>query len=120
MRVVPFLRLTLCLIPFSAGAETDCTEADRDAYFDSIEREIFANWNVPYTNRNLSCKVLVKQDFRGEVRDVGIALCGDDPRVHRSVVNAVYRASPMPLPEKKSCFAGSVIVTIDSRTQGTD
>ena len=101
-------------------AETACSEAERDAYFDAIEASIYENWRIPHANRNLSCKVLIKQDFRGEVRDVGIALCGEDPAVHRSVMNAAYRASPMPMPANKSCFARSVIVTIESRTQQGD
>ena len=101
-------------------AESSCSAAERDAYFDAIEARIFDNWRIPHANRNLSCKVLIKQDFRGEVRDVGIALCGEDPAVHRSVMNAAYRASPMPLPANKSCFARSVIVTIESRTQQGD
>jgi hypothetical protein len=103
-----------------AVADTGCSEAERDAYFDAIEARIYENWRIPHANRTLSCKVLIKQDFRGEVRDVGIALCGEDPAVHRSVMNAVYRASPMPLPANKSCFARSVIVTIESRTQQGD
>jgi hypothetical protein len=108
------------LSPLPASAETACTKAERAAYFDSIERAIYANWRVPYENENLSCKVLVKQDFRGEVRDVGIAMCGDDMTVRRSIINATYRASPMPLPDNRTCFAESVIVTIESRTQPAD
>ena len=60
----------------TAAAETGCSAAERDAYFDAIEARIYENWRIPHTNRTLSCKVLIKQDFRGEVRDVGIALCG--------------------------------------------
>jgi colicin import membrane protein len=93
---------------------------ERDAYFDSIEQAIYANWRIPYQNTSISCKVLVKQDWRGEVRDVGVAFCTDDPTIRRSIINAVYRASPMPLPGNKACFAESVIVTIQSRTQRSD
>ena len=108
------------LLPQSAVSQSGCGDVERDAYFDAIETRIYENWRIPVTNQSISCKVLVKQDFRGEVRDVGIALCGDNPDVHRSVINAVYRASPMPLPANKSCFARSVIVMIESRTQQGD
>lgn len=114
------LAFTGSLLPRAGVSQSDCSDDERDAYFDSIETRIYENWRIPLTNRSISCKVLIKQDFRGEVRDAGIALCGDDAAIHRSVINAVYRASPMPLPPNKSCFAESVIVTIESRTQQGD
>jgi hypothetical protein len=96
-----------------------CTKAEREGYFDSIQRRIHDNWRVPFSNRHISCKVLIKQDWRGEVRDVGIAMCGEDPAVHRSIINAAYRASPKPMPGNKACFTESVIVTIELRTQAS-
>lgn len=120
LRVIAGLLALASVLRPAAAADTGCSKEEREAYFDAIERRIYENWRVPDANRTLSCKVLVKQDFRGEVRDVGIALCGKDPAVHRSVMNAAYRASPMPLPANKSCFARSVIVTVESRTQQGD
>jgi hypothetical protein len=120
MRGLLTVALTVLVVSAPARAETDCTNEERAAYFDAIEQQIHEYWRIPYDNRPISCKVLVKLDFRGEVRDVGIARCGEDPAVHRSIMNAAYRASPMPMPAKKSCFARSVIVTIESRTQQGD
>jgi hypothetical protein len=113
--------LGLLLLSHSVVADTlaVCTKAEREAYFDSIERKIHESWRVPYDNRGISCKVLIKQDWRGEVRDVGIALCGEDLVVQRSIINAAYRASPMPMPGNKTCFTESVIVTIEIRTQAS-
>jgi len=113
--------MVLLLLSHSAAAQTvaECTTAEREEYFDSIERKIHESWRVPYDNRAISCKVLIKQDWRGEVRDVGIAMCGADPTVQRSIINAAYRASPMPMPGNKTCFAESVIVTIELRTQAS-
>jgi len=107
------------LLSQSVVAETlpSCTKSEREAYFDAIETKIHENWRVPLRNRGISCKVLIKQDWRGEVRDVGIALCGTDVTVQRSIVNAAYRASPMPMPDNKLCFTETVIVTIEIRTQ---
>jgi hypothetical protein len=105
---------------FAADTLPSCTNSERAAYFDSIERNIHENWRVPYQNRSMSCKVLIKQDWRGEVRDVGIAMCGTDPVIQRSIINAAYRASPMPMPDNKLCFTESVIVTIEVRTQAGD
>ena len=69
---------------------------------------------MPDTIERVVCTVLIKQDFRGEVEQVGIANCGDDPIVHRSIVNAGYRASPMPLPENPACFRRDIIVQLES------
>jgi len=119
-------RTTLALLGLSllspaivAESVSVCTKAEREEYFDSIERKIHESWRVPYDNRSISCKVLIKQDWRGEVRDVGIAMCGEDPALQRSIINAAYRASPMPMPGNKTCFAESVIVTIEIRTQAS-
>ena len=97
-----------------------CSSIERDDYFDSIERKIYENWKVPYRDRKVDCTILIKQDWRGEVRDVGIARCSDDVFIHRSVVNAAYQASPMPLPDNKACFTNTVIVRIESRIQSYD
>ncbi len=115
--------LFVLLISLQAASEEDisvCSSIERDDYFDSIERKIYENWRAPYTDRNINCTILVKQDWRGEVRDVGIANCSDDVFIHRSVVNAAYRASPMPLPDNKACFTDTVIVRIESRIQSYD
>jgi hypothetical protein len=111
---------TLLLSQFvAADTLPSCSKSEREAYFDSIERKIHESWRVPYRNRGISCKVLIKQDWRGEVRDVGIANCGTDRVVQRSIINAAYRASPMPMPDNKLCFTESVIVTIEIRTQAS-
>jgi len=114
--------LGMILLSYADAADNipSCTKSEREAYFDSIEEKIRENWRVPYRTANISCKVLVKQDWRGEVRDVGVALCGTDLVVQRSIVNAVYRASPMPMPDNQLCFNESVIVTIEARIQASN
>ena len=116
-RILPFLLvLLLSLQAMSEDEVPVCNSIERDDYFDSIESKIYENWRIPYKARNIDCTILIKQDWRGEVRDVGIANCSDDIFIHRSVVNAAYRASPMPLPDNKACFTDTVIVRIQSRT----
>ena len=58
--------------------------------------------------------------MRGEVMDVGIANCSEDPQIHKSVIDAAYEASPMPRPPSKACFKRDVIVEIESRAQAAD
>ncbi len=115
--------LLVLLLSLQAVSEEDvpvCSSIERDDYYDSIESRIYENWRIPYKARNIDCTILIKQDWRGEVRDVGIAHCSDDIFIHRSVVNATYRASPMPLPDNKACFTDTVIVRIQSRTLSHD
>ena len=126
LRDAPMSRTSLAVLgllilspTLAAESVSVCTKTEREEYFDSIERKIHESWRVPYDNRGISCKVLIKQDWRGEVRDVGIALCGEDPVLQRSIINAAYRASPMPMPGNKTCFTESVIVTIVIRTQAS-
>jgi len=94
-----------------------CSASDRESYFSEIRERLYENWKVPYENRSIACTVLIKQDFRGEVLYVGIANCSDDPRIHKSVIDATYQASPLPLPKNQACFRRDTIVRIESRSQ---
>jgi hypothetical protein len=94
-----------------------CSDAENENYIRAITQEVVAAWKPPYKDRTISCRVLIKQDFRGEVLNVGIASCGDDPRIHKSVIDAGYSASPIPLPANKACFSRDIIIRIESRAQ---
>lgn len=111
--------LTVSAAPVSAQ-DGVCTTQERDDYYQAVLRAVTAAWRVPYEDRSLACTVLIKQNFRGEVLDIGIARCGDDPRVHKSVVDAGYLASPIPLPVNKACFSRDIILRIESRAQDHD
>jgi len=96
------------------GADT-CTDAEKEIYIHSIAQDVIAAWKPPYKDRTISCRVLIKQNFRGEVLNVGIANCSDDPRIHKSAIDAGYDASPIPLPVNKACFSRDIIIRIESR-----
>ena len=116
------LLLCCCLVsPVLADEEPrECTAGVREAYLSEIRKRLYEYWQVPYENRTLRCTVLIRQNFRGEVMDVGIANCTDDPQVHKSVVDAAYEASPIPRPAVKACLKRDVIVVIESRSQASD
>ena len=97
-----------------------CSDAETDIYIRSITQDVIAAWKLPYKDRSISCRVLNKQDIRGEVLNVGIANCGDDPRIHKSVIDAGYRASPTPLPTNRACFSRDIIIEIEFRAQDFD
>lgn len=98
----------------------ECSPADRQNYLESARSKFYEHWQPPVYVTNISCTVLIKQNFRGEVLYVGIAKCTDDPLVHKSVINAAYEASPMPPPAVRSCFSRDIIFSIESRTQVHD
>lgn len=93
----------------------ECDAKERELYEGAVRDAVIANWKVPYDDRYITCTVLLSLNWRGEVLNVGIANCGDDSRVHRSVVDAGYSASPLPMPDERACFERSVIVKIESR-----
>jgi hypothetical protein len=100
----------------ATGDDHTCTDAEHELYLQAILLKLKSAWRLPETAGPIACTVLIKQNWRGEVENVGIADCGDDPRVHKSVVDAGYDASPMPMPENKACFSNDVIVRLESRS----
>ena len=98
----------------------ECTAADFEIYLSEIRTKLYEKWKVPYRDTSIQCTVLIKQNFRGEVMDVGIAKCTDDAQIHKSVINAAYEASPMPLPAVRSCFKRDIIIKIESRSRQFD
>ncbi len=112
------LTLLLLLPPSLALAASmfgKCSDHERERYLESVKQAVYANWDVPYDDESIECTVLLKQNWRGEVLHVGIAKCGDDPRVHKSVVDAGYSASPLPSPENKACRDRNIILQLEAR-----
>jgi hypothetical protein len=117
----PILAFLLLASPVCAQFTTDvCDAQERALYRESVHDAVVANWKVPYDDRYIACTLLLSLNWRGEVLNVGIANCGEDRRVHRSVVDAGYSASPLRMPENKACFERSVIVRIEFRPLAFD
>ncbi len=113
-----FCILAVLLLAPPAGAQWlfgNCSAEERAQYEESVHAAVIANWKIPYDDRYLACTVLLSLNWRGEVLNVGIANCGEDARVHRSVVDAGYSASPLRMPENRSCFERNVIVKLEFR-----
>jgi hypothetical protein len=95
--------------------DKSCSDDELAEWRDAVQATLVANWRVPYEDRYLACTVMLSLNWRGEVLNVGIANCGEDPEVHRSVVNAGYQASPIRMPENRACLQRNVIIRLESR-----
>jgi len=75
------------------------------AYIFAIQQQIARNWVRPPTAAaGIECIVNVRQLPGGEVVSVTIGSCNGDAVVRQSIVNAVYKASPLPSPADPSVF----------------
>jgi len=115
-RWIAFTCLLLPLSPATAQFfDRECTNQELAAWREIVHAAVVANWQVPYAERYLACTVMLSLNWRGEVLNVGIANCGDDPAVHRSVVRAGYQASPLRMPENRDCAQRNVILRLEHR-----
>lgn len=70
-----------------------------------IRQKVERNWVRPAGwTRGMECVVRVRLAPTGEVINATVARPSGSPAFDRSVENAVYKASPLPLPEDKGLF----------------
>jgi len=112
--------LVLASAAIAQDEPRECTAVDFENYLGEIPTKRYESWKVPYGDTSIQCTVLVKQNFRGEVMDVGIAKRTDDAQIHKSVINAAYEASPMPRPAVRSCFQRDINIKIEAGSQQFD
>jgi colicin import membrane protein len=76
-----------------------------DEYRALLVQTIERNWIRPPSARaGLECTLYVSQAPGGTVVDVKLGSCNGDQSVRESIVNAVYRASPLPAPRDPRAF----------------
>ncbi|MFO1393477.1 MAG: cell envelope integrity protein TolA [Steroidobacteraceae bacterium] len=76
-----------------------------DEYRAVLVQAIERNWIRPPSARaGLSCTLYVTQATGGTVTDVKLGGCNGDAAVRESIVNAVYKASPLPAPRDPRAF----------------
>ncbi|MFQ5761274.1 MAG: cell envelope integrity protein TolA, partial [Acidiferrobacterales bacterium] len=70
-----------------------------------IRQKVSRNWaRPPGAQTGLQCTVRVRLVPSGDVLQATVAKTSGDERFDRSVENAVYKASPLPLPEDRDLF----------------
>ena len=79
------------------------------AYMFAIQQKVERNWVRPANAEvGLECSVNVRQLPGGEVVVVNLGRCNGDETIKRSIVSAVYKASPLPPPRDPSVFDRSL------------
>lgn len=77
----------------------------KDEYRALLQQAIERNWIRPPSARaGLACTLYVNQAAGGTVLDVRLGPCNGDAAVRESIVNAVYKASPLPPPSDPRAF----------------
>lgn len=81
-------------------------KSEIDKYKALIRQKVERNWaRPPGADKNLECLVRVRLIQSGEVIQAKAIRSSGNPTFDRSVENAVYKASPLPLPDDKSLFS---------------
>jgi len=98
------------------AAETQRMEAmnagELSRYQFRIMQQVRRNWIEPASVvADLECVVNVRQLPSGDVTEVSIGRCNGDESVKRSIVAAVRKAAPLPLPSNPSLFQRNLTIT---------
>lgn len=81
-------------------------------YISVIQRKIQDNWLIPEKNiSNFECTVYVRQRPDGCVLHASVISCGSEFKLIRSVLSAIRRSSPLPLPEYTQVFDQELVLT---------
>lgn len=82
-----------------------------DEYRTLLIQTIERNWNKPASARaGLVCTLNVTQAPGGTVTNVTVGDCNGDEAVRQSVINAVYRSSPLPPPRDARAFERRLVI----------
>ena len=75
------------------------------AYQFALQQRVLRNWARPASARaGLDCLVAVRQSATGDVISADVVSCNGDAAVERSIEAAVYKSSPLPLPDNPVLF----------------
>ena len=78
-----------------------------------VERAWMRPRSVP-TDGFFSCRVQITQDRSGNVQEVTLQKCTDDPQWRVSLVRAIGSASPLPAPPDPAAFSHILTMEFDS------
>jgi colicin import membrane protein len=83
-----------------------------------IQQRVQRKWQQPASAvAGVECEVSVQQLPNGDVTTARVTRCNADEAVRRSVENAVYAASPLPLPDDRRLFERNLIFVFKPELQ---
>lgn len=92
----------------TAAAERIKAEQDRREILkvmSALSQKVKASWNRPISmTQGLSCIIRVKLSSSGQVIQATLFQSSGDSFFDRSALNAVHKASPLPIPDNQSLF----------------
>ena len=122
LRSSGFCLLLLIVAPGYSGAGDEsrpCSKAERQAYAEQRVLAVLDAWQAPDYGETYSCTVAIALNFRGEVLNVNVEDCTrNDLAIRKSVEDAAYDASPLPLPANPSCMDRTARITLTHRPTG--
>ncbi len=88
----------------AAAARTGRAASEMDKYKPLIQQKVTRNWTAVGTSPGLECLVRVRLAPGGEVLQATVIKGSGNPIFDRSVPPAVYKASPLPIPNDPDLF----------------
>lgn len=85
-------------------AQARQTQSIVDKYKALILQQVGQHWIVPEVNSDISCRLLITLAPGGTVLDVKLVESSGNDALDRSAIQAVYKASPLPVPQDSSAF----------------
>ena len=110
--------LTLLLLSYLVDDELqsktpyNCPAVDMEAYITVIKQSILASWQPSRGEEAKKCVVIFAQSFRGEVLNVEFEECAHEALVRKTIEDAVYLSSPLPLPVNTHCFERTLKISL--------
>jgi colicin import membrane protein len=87
------------------AAQSNVDEGTIDKYKALIKRAIGEHWNIPSnTPHNLTCDLMITLAPGGSVLSVELVKSSGVPALDHSAIQAVYQASPLPIPNDANLF----------------
>lgn len=86
-------------------------------YMGQISARVERAWMRPRSSpgtASFACRVQITQDTHGNVEEVTLQECGEDPRWQLSLVQAINAASPLPAPPDPAVFSNLLTLEFDS------